>query len=306
MRALHRQRGAALLLALVITAIAATLAAGMVFDNELQFGRSTQVAQQERAWQLAAGMEEWALALLDRDAELAPLWDGPGDAWTTPLPPTPVPGGEVSGRITDLAGRINLNGLLRPDGTDDLPAVRRFRRLVVDVLALDPAIVDQLLDRLDADAAPRPLGHEPGAGAGRPGRLAHEAELRELPAVSDEAWAALAPFVAALPRLTRLNVNTAPAPVRMALADGIGAELAERIAPRPGAPWTSIAEFAAQPALEDIALDLDGLAVASGAFRAEALIVLDGTPLRFASVIFRGGGSSVSRYHVRNRSLELP
>lgn len=302
----RRQRGAALLLALVITAIAATLAADMVFDNELQLGRTAQVAQQERAWQLAAGMEEWALALLDRDADLSPLWDAPGDAWATPLPPTPVPGGEVSGRITDLAGRINLNGLVRPDGTDDLPAVRRFRRLVVDVLGLDPAIVDQVLDRLDADTAPRPLGHEAGPGGPGPGRLAHEAELRDLPAVSDEAYAALAPFVAALAPLARLNVNTAPTPVRMALADGIDTELAERIAPRPGAPWTSIAEFAAQPALEGVALDLDGLAVASSAFRAEALIVLDGTPLSFASVIFRGGGPGVSRYHVRNRSLELP
>ena len=57
---LRSQAGAALLLALVVTAISATLASMMLFRGQLDISRTQQVTRQLQAWQLAAGMEEWA------------------------------------------------------------------------------------------------------------------------------------------------------------------------------------------------------------------------------------------------------
>jgi general secretion pathway protein K len=298
------QRGAALLLALVVTAIAAGIAASMLFHGELQISRTLQLTRQSQAWQLAAGMEDWAFTILDRDREVTPLWDSFDDPWSLPLPPTPVPGGEVSGELLDLSGRFNLNSLLDPaTGTETPLAVRRFRRLVVEVLGLDAAIVDQVLDLMDRDTVPRPMGLESGTGDGF---VRHESMLRDLPAVSAAAAAALLPLVTALPPGAVINVNTAPPQVLMALAPGIDAGLALRARPPRGRPWESVAAFSGQAALEGITVEAEGLGVRSTGFLARARIAFDDTVLEFHSVIIRGGARADSSYHVRNRGMSAP
>ena len=303
-RRLSAQRGAALLLALIVTAIAAGIAGTMLFRSELQVSRTLQLTRQSQAWQLAAGMEDWAFTILDRDREVTPLWDSFDDPWALPLPPTPVPGGEVSGELLDLSGRFNLNSLLDPvEGTDNPLAVRRFRRLVVEVLNLDPAITDQALDFMDRDTVARPMGWEPGPGEGF---VRHESQLRGLPAMSNEAADVLLPLVTALPARAPLNVNTAPAQVLMALAPGIEAAVALQAMPPRGRPWESVASFLGQAALEGIEVEAEGLGVYSSGFVARARIAFDTSQLEFHSVIFRGGARADSSYHVRNRGMSTP
>jgi general secretion pathway protein K len=298
------QRGAALLLALIISAIAAGIAANMLFRTELQISGTGQLVRQVQARQLAAGMEDWAIGILQRDAEVTPLWDGLEDPWAQPLPPTPIPGGEISGQMTDLSGRFNLNSLLDPvSGTDQALAIRRFRRLVIEVLNLDPAIVDQTLDLMDRDTTARPLGFETVPGAGF---LRHERELDKLPALGEPALGRLLPLVAALPPRSGINVNTAPPEILMALAPGIDANLALRISPARGRPWESVARFTGQPLLREIELEPEGLDVRSAGFLARALMVTDAGETEFSSVIFRGGTRADSSYHVRNRSMAAP
>lgn len=298
------QRGAALLLALIVTAIAASIASTMLFRGELQISRTLQLTRQTQAWQLAAGMEDWAFTILDRDRDVTPLWDSLDDAWALPLPPTPVPGGEISGDLLDLSGRFNLNSLLDPaEGTENALAVRRFRRLVVEVLRLNPAIVDQLLDFMDKDSNARPMGLESFPGAGF---IRHESELRNLPAANEAALQALLPLVTALPPRSGINVNTAPVQVLMALAPGIDANLALRIAPPRGRPWETLAEFTGQAALDDVTVEPDGLGVHSTGFLARARIAIEDSELEFHSVIIRGGTGADSSYHVRNRGMSAP
>jgi general secretion pathway protein K len=298
------ERGAALLVALIVSAIAAGIAGNMLFRGELQVSGTRQLTRQVQAWQLGAGMEDWALAILQRDAEITPFWDGLDDPWATPLPPTPIPGGEISGQMTDLSGRFNLNSLFDPlDGTENALAVRRFRRLVVEVLNLNPAIVDQVLDRMDTDSTVRPVGLETGPGTGF---LRHESELRGLPALDEAALRTLLPLVAVLPPRAGININTAPAQVLMALAPGIDAALALQIAPTRGRPWQAVAMFTDRALLEGIEIEPQGLDVRSSGFLARALIVTHDVEFEFQSVIFRGGTRADSSYHVRNRSMAAP
>ncbi len=298
------QAGAALLLALIVSAVSASIAGAMLFRGELRVSGTRQVVRQIQAWQLAAGLEDWAITVLQRDTDLTPLWDGPGDAWARPLDPTPIPGGQVSGRLLDLSGRFNLNSLLDPeDGSDNPLAIRRFRRLVGEVLNLDPAIADQVLDLVDRDTSPRPLGFETGPGRGF---IAHEGELRSLPALAGPALDALLPLVAALPPRAGINVNTAPAEILMALAPGIDAGLAPRIGATAGRPWESVAAFLGQPGLQGLDVEPEGLSVRSAGFLTRALIAVDGIEMQFDSVILRGGTRADSSYHVRNRSMSAP
>ena len=304
----RRQSGAALLLALSVTAIAAALAAAAVYDTTVMRQRATQAERQAQAWQLAAGVEAWAIAWLGRDDDRTPQWDDESDAWARPLPPTPFPGGQMHGGLTDLGGRFPLNALIDPSGNVEPVTATRFRRLVDEVLGLDPAIAEQVLDRLDADTTARPGGYESGASGGP---IGHLSELRALPAVSEPAYRRLVPLISVLPGRPRINVNTAPAEVLMALDDGIEADLAERLAAPGRAPWSSVSAFVSEAELAPLDIDVNGLDVRSGGFRIVVDWVLDGQPMRFESTLVRGGrtgpvaggATDVSRYHVRNRLL---
>jgi general secretion pathway protein K len=249
-------------------------------------------------------MEDWALTILDRDRDVTPTWDSFDDPWALPLPPTPVPGGEVSGDLLDLSGRFNLNSLLDPiEGTENALAARRFRRLVVEVLNLNPSIVDQVLDFMDRDSNARPMGLESHPGAGF---IRHESALRKMPALDEASLQTLLPFITALPPRSVINVNTAPMQVLMALAPGIDANLALQVAAPRGQPWETLAAFTGQAALDGITLEPEGLGVHSTGFVARAHIAIDDMELDFHSVIIRGGTGAASSYHVRNRGLSAP
>ncbi|MDX1381723.1 MAG: type II secretion system minor pseudopilin GspK [Xanthomonadales bacterium] len=317
---MKRARGAALLMALLVTAIAAALATRMLLDTQLDTGRTTELTRQIQARQLTAALEDWAMAILDRDAQATPGFDAPGDAWTQPLPATPIPGGMLTGRLQDLSGRINLNGLVDPVTGEDRPvAVQRFRRLVIEVLALDSSVADQVLDLLDPDGVPRRSGYEPGH-AGQVRVLAHPAELRVLPALDARAWAVLEPHVTALPPDASLNVNMASPAVLQALAPDMDNATAARLVRGAGDAWTTLQVFVDAAAAQGVDVDQDGLDVRSRGFLAEAFIEHDQRAFQWQAVLVRGGlalGQASeprdaggpqpgSRYHVRYRRLAAP
>lgn len=303
-----KQQGIALLLALTVIAIAASLAATMLFNSELAVSRTTQQLRQTQAWQLALGMEDWAVRLLQRDAELNQV-DSYGDLWGQPLPATQVEGGMISGEIQDLSGRFNVNRLLAGDtGQVNIDEHQRFRRLVVDILRLDAAIVDQLLDYMDADREPRPLGYEnyPALASGRIHFLAHSDELNRLPAVTERAYETLLPVISVLRPDAPLNLNTASPQVMMMLSPDINQTLARQLQPASARPWLSVTDFLAQPLLADINIPATGLAVHSTGFLAHASIVMDETRLEMYSLILRGGSLPNNGYHVQYRSMGQP
>ena len=108
------ERGAALVVAMLIFALVAALMVGLQRDFTLTLQRGTHQLFSEQAWAYLIGAEELAAVALQADsradarAEVAA--DHLGEVWAQP--PTPYPldaGGWMSGRIEDLQGRLNLN-----------------------------------------------------------------------------------------------------------------------------------------------------------------------------------------------------
>ena len=108
------ERGAALVVAMLIFALVAALMVGLQRDFTLTLQRGTHQLFSEQAWAYLIGAEELAVIALQADsradarAEVAS--DHLGEVWARP--PTPYPldaGGWMSGRIEDLQGRLNLN-----------------------------------------------------------------------------------------------------------------------------------------------------------------------------------------------------
>lgn len=275
MRTPQRQRGVALILALLLMTIATVVAVAVASNEEFAIRRSSNVLRRAQASEYLTAGEYLAMARLR---------PGPSDA-TAPSPvqmelpwPLDLPG---QAQVKDAQGCFNLNTLSLPAGETEL-AERRFRRLL-ELLDLPADIADQLLDWLDEDSNARFAGAEDDAYSRRrpPMRAANAplgdvSELRLLPAMDAAAYTALAPLVCALPAQAGINVNSAPPLLLLALAEGLRLGQARDLAARAAAtPFASLDAFLADPALSGVVLDAGGLIVRSEWFTVRSQVTLD-------------------------------
>jgi general secretion pathway protein K len=220
-----RQRGVALITAVVLVAIATVLAARVGTDAALDLRRTSGIGALNQAWNVALGAEAWAAQILRDDLRNTEL-DDLTDTWAQPVPPLPIDGGTIEGDLEDMQGRFNLNNLLAADGSIDDASVERFARLL-QLAGVDPRWAGMLADWLDADSVDRfPNGAEDGVYLGQvpPYRAANgpvstTTELLALPGFSLEDFRRIAPHVAALPAGTRVNLCTATPLVLASLAE---------------------------------------------------------------------------------------
>lgn len=246
-----RQRGAALILAILTVALVATLAAAVTADYGAAVASVSGRHDQAQARLLARGAVDWARNVLAEDKLHGNPIDYAGEVWATHVPPTPVEEGEVSGEIQDLSGRFDLNRLVS-NGVADPDQVTAYERLltllgVTDARARDLAAA--LLGWLGVGSA----GEADWYAAQMPPRLPAKALLLDVDELAlvrgyDPALVALLrPFVAALPQPAGLNVNTASAEVLAAMLPRLSLDSARMIAAQQqGAPFKDLADFRAR------------------------------------------------------------
>jgi general secretion pathway protein K len=140
-----KQRGVALIIALILVALATILATKLSFDGFLELKRTTGVLAAEQALQFGFGAEALAADVLVQDLQTSggnTTLAGPWAQVTQPLPITPdnnpegEPIGTMQGSLEDMQGRFNLNSLARlgPDGvTEDPLPLQIFQRLLASV-----------------------------------------------------------------------------------------------------------------------------------------------------------------------------
>ncbi|MFN3842090.1 MAG: type II secretion system minor pseudopilin GspK [Rehaibacterium terrae] len=291
---MRRQRGVALIVAMLAVALAVLLVAGLLDRGEASRAQLRDHWRAEQGWQLMAGLEAWAAEILREHAARSGGVDALGDAWAQPMPPVDIPGARITGRLRDLGGCFDLNSLA-PQGVADEQAIRRFERLL-RALGLDPRLAAEAADWIDVDHEPRADGAEDSAYAGlAPGHrvgnrpLAHASELKRLRSMDMHSWQTLAPFVCALPTPAPLNLNTAPWPLWTTLDDAVNENIARRLAREPGSAYGSMASLQLALQREGIAADLRGYGLGSAYFLAEAQIEADGIPFAYSSLLQRQG-----------------
>jgi general secretion pathway protein K len=250
-RAPARQRGAALITAILVVALATAIAASLTWDLFLDQRRAFGRVAVDQGLMYSLGAEAWAKQILQDDAQDNQV-DHPGEPWATQITPLPIDGGQIQGRIEDLNGRFNLNNLIDTAGATDPVAVEGFRRLLM-ALELDVRLADRMADWIDRDLEPNfPDGAEdseylsrqpPFRTANRPVTSASEIML-VYPEIGQAGYARLRPYVTALPRGTLVNINTALPEVLLTAADTLGLREAERIVlDRPNDGWDSLEQL---------------------------------------------------------------
>ncbi|ROR29564.1 type II secretion system minor pseudopilin GspK [Inmirania thermothiophila] len=295
-----RERGMALVLAMLVVALAATAAAAAAWRGQVAVRRTELVVQRLQAAEYARAAVAWAGRILARDRDEGPV-DHPGEDWARRLPPLAVEGGAVSGYIEDMQGRLNLNNLVDEEGRPREAEVERLRRLL-RVLELDPALADAVVDWIDPDTEPHGTGgaEDETYGAMDPpyhaanGPMQGIAELALVAGFDAETRRRLAPHVTALPEPTPVNVNTATPEVLRSLADGIDADTARALVEARGAEgWDRVETFLRAPPLAGLGLRADGLAVGSAYFLVHAEARVGRTAVRQRTLLHRGDDGRV-------------
>src|SRR5580698_1307222 len=240
----QRQRGVALMIALILVALATVLATKLSFDGFLELRRTTSMMAAEQALHFGLGAEALAADVLMQDAQTSPQYTtlaGPWAQVTQPLPITPdnnpegEPIGTMQGSLEDMQGRFNLNSLARigADGvTEDPLPLQQFQRLLVSV-GVEARWAGLARDWLDQDDVPgNPDGAEDAVYTAQtpPYRAGNwpmmsPTELMNLPGFGADRYRKIAPYVTALPTaIARINICTAPSEVLESLADDLNGE----------------------------------------------------------------------------------
>ena len=294
------ERGAALLLAMIILALVTTITAGMVWHQR----RAITVEAAERArvqagW-ILRGALDWSRLILKEDQRSgqrrSSFYTSLRDPWATPLEEARLssflaadkdnnadsgPEAFISGSIVDAQARLNLRVTLDGGGKVMPLGVAALQRLA-DLVGAPGDTAARLTDALsrassqqtDSDARGAPL---------RPDSLADMAWL----GIDEATIRRMAPYVEVLPVPTAVNVNTAPREVLVAAIDGIDLATAERLVQtRQRQPFESL--DAVKSALGgSIVLDATRVSVASAWFEVSGRLRLEDRVIEERSLLQR-------------------
>jgi len=216
-----RQRGIALLVAILLVALGTILAAAIAYENAMTFRRGAATYAFDQALLVQEAAEALAAYGLRLARKSDPQHTYASEGWAQPVGPVEVvPGVMLTAQLEDLQGRFNLNNLVREDGTPDPVQVTAFQQLLA-MLGLEAKWAGYLVDWIDRDIVPTvPDGAEDSVYMGQvppyrtPNRyITSASELLALPGFGRDRYVALAPYVTALPYGTGLNLCTAKGPV---------------------------------------------------------------------------------------------
>lgn len=227
---IQRQRGVAVIIALLLTTLAITIVASLFWQQQVQVRSiENQRLQLQKQW-ILRGALDWASLILREDAKYSSV-DTLDEPWATPLAETRLNqyvddglansdavNATLSGSITDAQARDNLtnlslNGIINP------VEVAVFAKLLNDA-GIDPALAQATANAM---AATQPIPAAKDANTADqtgplPMKLTQVDDLLAVPGFTPSMLAKIRNFVIFLPVPTLVNVNTAPAEVLAAIS----------------------------------------------------------------------------------------
>ena len=240
----RRERGVAIVTALLLAALAITLVMSLFGLQNVQVRSiENQRYQLQKQW-VMRGALDWSRLILREDAKVNQV-DYLGEPWSVPLEETRldqyVDNGRtseddtdatLSGYITDAQSRLNLTNLAN-GGVVDPDTVQAFKKLL-SAQGFDPKLADDTAS-LVASTQSRPAQANPDGtvvSSAIPAKilaLTQVDDLLAIPGFSPGAVANLKDLVVFLPVPTPININTASAQVISARIAGISLSDAQQI-----------------------------------------------------------------------------
>jgi general secretion pathway protein K len=300
---LQVQRGAAILTAMLIVTLVASITASALWQQ----WRSIEIESAERArvqssW-ILQGALDWGRLILREDARSGTP-DHLAEPWAVPLKEarlsTFLAAGRtsdtvedlseeafLSGQISDLQGRLNVKNLIQ-DGQPHPPSVRAFVRLF-DALNLPQAELNTLIQNM---RLAQEISIQADSSKNTPFSPLLPRTIDQLGwlGVSNSTIARLRDYVTVLPERTTVNLNTAPALVLFACIGAIDQATAQRmVAARSASHFKSLSDAANAIGGRDINLVQEEHGINSRFFEMRAYLRINQIQVKEYSVVQRDG-----------------
>jgi general secretion pathway protein K len=318
----RRQRGAALLMAMVIVTLVATLSASMVWQQ----WRAVQVEEAERVraqaqWVLVGALD-WARLILKEDARKGGA-DDLTEVWAMPLAEARLstflsadkdntedaPEAFLSGKVDDATARYNLRNLIDAFGEIDPKELLVLRRLC-EFASLSPSLADGVaqgyrrawLAQLAGDSAMlAKLGGDEGLS--RAPLMPQNVDQLVWLGLDAGTVERLRPYVTILPDASGINVNTAPKEVIAAAVDKMDLGTAERLVQaRQRTPFKDPSDM--QKVLGANTLELGRLRLNSDFFEVRGRLRLENNIIEQRHLVQRVGTDVIVRYQTRFSGMD--
>jgi len=259
------ERGVALVLALAVIALLASLVVDFSYTMMIDLTLAANLRDEHKAFYVARSGIEMAGHILQEDDN---EYDGLDEDWAQfgehPGYLTEDDEGRFKGTIEDEASKIAINTLIGEGGAIDTTRLDQLERLF-ELLELDPALIDAIVDWLDPDNTAGPSGAEDSYYEGlsspypcKDGPLATIDELLLVKGITEEILYGRDEQAGLMQYLTiysdgMVNINTAPCVVLQSLSDEIDEGLAQTIIDyRQEEPFKNIDEIKIVPGMEPI------------------------------------------------------
>ncbi|MES2015381.1 MAG: type II secretion system minor pseudopilin GspK [Pseudomonadota bacterium] len=259
---LKRQRGVAVITALLLTTLAVTIVASLFWQQQVQVRTmENQRLHLQTKW-ILRGALDWARLVLRQDGMDSPGYTSLTAVWNTPLAETRLDQyierervqGEIfdatlSGRIIDATSRYNLTNLATGPVIND-KHVKIYQRLLAS-LQIDQTLAARTAKAVADGSPPLPVqtgAPAPTARTRSPIALTQLDDLLTIPGYTVAIVDKLREFVIVLPSgALTVNVNTAPPEVIAAMVENYSVSQATSlVARRKQAYYRQISDFTGQ------------------------------------------------------------
>ena len=292
------EKGIALILTLLITAILVTLIVEVNYSTQVDLMIAGNFRNDLQAYYLAKSGINVAISYLKYDAETTDT-DNLDEDWAKPYPPIPVGSGFVEVVTKDENARINVHDVIKEDGTVDQQISEALTRLF-EMLEVDVRILDAVIDWIDpndegeAESSYYESLDPPYVCKNAP--LDTLSELLMIKDVTDEVYGKVSKYLT-IHSNGMININTVGKEVLMCLDEGIDEGIAEGIiqyrGEKPFDTKAELKELLDDEVYERIELIID---VQSNAFSVTSMGMVERVEKTIRAVIDREGKRISCRY----------
>jgi len=227
------QRGIALILTLLITAILVTLIVEVNYSTQVDVRIAGNLRNDLQASYLATSGVNIAISYLKYDAQNTET-DNLTEEWAKSFPPIPVGEGFVKVLIEDENAKININKIVKEGGEEDEMIVNALARLL-ERAEIDMAILNSIIDWIDPNDDAKAEGAEDNYYESldppypcKNGPLNTLSELHMIKGITDDVYGKISKHLTIYSD-GKININTASKEALACLDDEIDEANAEGI-----------------------------------------------------------------------------
>jgi general secretion pathway protein K len=260
----QRQRGVAVITALLLTTLAVTIVASLFWQQQVQVrSMENQRLHLQIEW-ILRGTLDWITLIMRQDARDHSTYTSLQDVWAVPLANTRIDqyidrervqgenfDASLSGQVFDANARFNLTNL-SDGGVPNNDSLDAFKKLLT-TLRIDPGLAvgaqklvaaGQVQTVTDVNG-PTPAQSSTSTSVKQMQAIELE-DVLDVQGFSPEMVETLRKYVTVLPERTKVNVNTASAEVLSAVIPNLQLATAQAlVTTRNRSPWRTIDDFQA-------------------------------------------------------------